>query len=242
MSNKKNIKYWNKIESSYRDQWVSYARQRMSDRETDFIKKYLKKNKPSKILDIGIGTGRILDNLIDNSTKKASIYGLDLTKKMVNYCKTKYSKNDKVKKLVVCDISKQKIFYAKDRFDLITAIRVLKYSRNWPEIIKNIYVNLNRNGLFVFTMPNYNSINRLVKHNIPVYRSTVKEIRSILNKNNYEILEIRGISKIPDIFYGNKLRNNKFYIYLLIKMEEILESILGKTFLGRMLFIACRKK
>lgn len=233
-------KYWDGVGEDYEIQWSNLAWQQMSDREMEFVNKYLNKYKPKKLLDFGIGTGRIIDYLINNSSKNASITGLDVSEKMVCFCRDKFRKVRKVKKLAVCDISKEKI--DSDNVDFITAIRVLKYNKNWATIVKKVSSKLKRNGVFVFTMPNYNSINRFVHHTIPVYRSTAQELRNVCKAVGFEVLEIRSVSKIPDVFYGNKFKNNKLYVKVLIAIEKLLEFILGKVILGRCLFVAARKK
>lgn len=233
--------YWNKVGNNYQDSWNGLAKQAMSDRELGIINDYLKKNSPKNILDIGIGNGRILNLLINESSKNAKIFGIDISEDMVKYCQKIFTGNKKISKLSVCNISKESINF-KNKFDFVTAVRVLKYSQNWPTIIKKVSNKLKKNGVFVFTMPNYNSINRFVRHTIPVFRTTVSEIKKILVQNNLQLIEIRSITKIPDVFYNCQLKNSKLYVKVLIFMEKLLELILGKVFLGRMFFIVCRKK
>jgi hypothetical protein len=67
------------------------------------------------------------------------------------------------------------------------------------------------------------------------------EIEKILNENNLEIIEMTTFSKIPDVFY-NVLGRSEILSSLRLGKEKILELIFGKLFLGRILFIACRKK
>jgi len=232
--------YWNKVGDNYQDSWNGLAKRAMSDRELMIINSYLQKTSPKNILDIGIGNGRILSLLIKESLKNAKISGVDISDSMVKYCQKIFSKNKKISKLSVCNISKEPIIF-KNKFDFVTAVRILKYNRNWPAIINKVSNKLNKDGVFIFTMPNYNSINRFVKHTIPVFRTTVSEIKKILAQNNLQLIEIRSITKIPDVFYNSQLKNNKLYVKVLIFMEKLLELILGKVFLGRMLFVIARK-
>jgi len=235
-------KYWDDYGTKYADNWSSLCGKEIKKKELNFITKYLnnKGSKEKKILDIGIGTGRILDIFISDKSVK-EIWGIDYSQNMVDYCVKKYSKVKKIKKLYLCDISKSEITFKK-KFDFVSAIRVLKYNKNWPEIIRKVYRLLNKNGIFVFTMPNHNSINRFAKLNVHTYRTTIENLKNLLDKTGFKTLEIISFSKIPDAFYGNKLKNNKLYIWTLTRIEKLLELILGKTFLGRILFIACRKK
>lgn len=233
--------FWKKLNINYVKTWSSYARFRMAKREFSFISKYLKISQPLKILDIGVGTGRILEHLIKSSSSHSKIYGIDYEQKMVEFCQKKFRNYKKIQDIKLCDISK-KSFVFNNKFDFITAIRVLKYNKNWPDIIKRIKKILEKNGIFIFTMPNSISINRFVKHKIPIYRSSATELKTIMLKNNYKLLEISSFSKLPDICYDNCLRNNYLYVNLLIIAERVLEFFLGKVFLGRILFIAGKKK
>lgn len=233
--------YWNKIGDNYQGSWKGLAKQAMSDRELEIISNYLKLTAPENILDIGVGNGRILNILINDSSKNSKIFGIDISEEMIEYCQKIFKKNKKISKLSICNISKEPLIF-KNKFDFVTAVRILKYNKNWRIIIKRVSKILNKNGVFVFTMPNYNSINRFVKHTIPVFRTTVSEIKKILIQNDLKLIKIRSITKIPDFFYNNQLKDNKFYVKFLISIEKLLELLLGKVFLGRMLFIICQKK
>ena len=238
MNNNKNKDYWNNLNINYSKMWEGRAQQEMSKREMSFINYFLEKSSPKKILDIGVGTGRILENYIRNSPPNSEIYGVDISDKMVKICQDKFKNEKGIRAIKVCDVSQKQISFDDD-FDFITAIRVLKYNKNWPEILQKIYYQLNKNGIFIFTMLNNNSINRFFKSGIPIYRTTKKELKSIFKKIGYDILEIRSFTKVPDFFY--KFSNNLLYVKLLILAEGLLEKILGNTFLGRILFVAVKK-
>lgn len=241
MKNKNQKKnYWNNIGINYSNTWKSKTRKAMAEREMDFINYYLVKYKPKKILDIGVGTGRILENLLKNTPNYSEIYGIDLVNEMVSFCKQKYKNSKKIKLIKVCDISKENI-NIQESFDFITAIRVLKYNKNWQEILKKIFNKLNKNGLLIFCMPNHNSINRFVKHKIPTYRSTSGELKQILKKVGYKTIEIKSFSKLPDILYDYLFPNCYLYAKIIIIFEKLFEFMLGKTFLGRILFISAIK-
>lgn len=240
--NVNNIKrnYWSNIGTSYNNTWKLKTRKEMAKRELGFINYYLEKYEPEKILDIGVGTGRILDNLAKNTSNNTEIYGIDLAEEMVSFCRQKYKKNKKVKLIKTCDISKENINVG-NKFDFITAIRVLKYNKNWQEVLKKIYKKLNKRGVLIFTMPNYNSINRFVKHKIPTYRTTVNELKNVLRNTGYEILAIKSFSKLPDILYDYLFPNSYLFAKTIIFLEKALELMLGKTLMGRILFIAVIK-
>ena len=239
MLNNNNKIYWNKLNNKYSDVWKSKAKQKMALSEADFISGYLIKLKPNRILDIGIGNGRILENHIKNSLENAKIFGIDISEKMVGICKNRFRNENKIKEIKTCDISTENLCFD-DNFDFMTGIRILKYNKNWQEILIKIYDKLNKNGIFIFTMLNSNSADRFLKHRVSIYKTNKRELKNVLQNIGYEVIDLKSFTKIPDVFYI--LFDNSFYVSLLINTEKFLELVLGKTFLGRVLFIVCRKK
>lgn len=238
MKNNTNKDHWDELASNYSKVWKGYGKNEMNKREMSFIVKYLKKSNQNLLLDLGIGNGRILEILLENTKKNSEIFGLDISSKMVAICKEKFKNIQKIKELKTCDIANETVPFDKN-FDFITAIRVLKYNENWREIIKKIYKVLNHNGIFVFTMLNNRSINKFFRYTIPLYRTNIKELSKVLVESGFETLEIRSFTKLPDLFYNNS--KNNFSAELVIFFEKLLEVIFGKTFLGRILFIAVKK-
>lgn len=238
MKNDTNKDHWDELASNYSKAWEGYGKNEMNEIEKGFIVKYLKKSNQNLLLDLGIGNGRILETLLENAKINSEIFGLDISPKMVAICKEKFKNIQKIKELKTCDIANETVPFNKN-FDFITAIRVLKYNKNWKDIIKNIYKELNHNGIFVFTMLNSRSINRFFKYTIPLYRTNIKELRKVLAESGFKILEIRSFTKLPDFFYNHS--KNKFFAKLVIFSEKLLEIIFGKVFLGRILFIAVKR-
>lgn len=232
--------HWKKLNTGYDKSWSTCATRMMSQREMNFINIYLHKIKPKKILDIGIGTGRVLENLVVNSPNNSDIYGVDYIDKMVSYCKNKFISNRKIKELTVCDISEERLSF-EGRFDFITAVRVLQYSRNWQDILRKIYSKLGEGGIFIFSMPNYDSINRFVPSYVQNDKITTGKLRKILKEIGFQTLEVNSVTRIPDFFYQNPFANIVFYSKFLIKIEKFLELIFGKVLLGRILFVAVEK-
>ncbi|MBI4990653.1 methyltransferase domain-containing protein, partial [Candidatus Gottesmanbacteria bacterium] len=86
-------------------------------------------------------------------------------------CANKF-KSSKIKSLEINDISKEKIPF-KNKFDFISAIRILKYIPNWKEVIDKISKQLSHEGICVFSVLNNYSVNRLLKSENPISRSSV---------------------------------------------------------------------
>ncbi len=90
MTNIENKNYWNKWGSKYSTVWQNKAKQKLSYKETSLIERYLDSQKSRRILDIGVGNGRILESIIVNSRKKPEIFGVDISGNMVNICRKKF--------------------------------------------------------------------------------------------------------------------------------------------------------
>lgn len=243
MYSKENKKYWEDTNINYSKVWQSRGRQEMSKRELNFIDKCLFKYSPRRILDIGMGNGRILENLIKFSSEQAEIFGIDVSEQMVKICREKFKNENKVQQISVCDLSQENICF-NENFDFITMIRVLKYNKNWQEMIKKVYDQLNSGGVYIFTMPNkisisYFSGDTFSEKNIPILYTSYNELRKILASVDFKLVEFRAFSKMPNFLYH--ICQNKFYVKSLLFIEKALEIILGKSFLGRELFVVCIK-
>lgn len=242
MTTTKNEKHWNNVGGEYAKTWEkNYARKTYSKKEMNFVLKYLSSQKRVNVLDIGIGSGRILENYINyfnTSGQKPNIFGVDIADSMVNFCKKKFLEEGRVS-IARCDIASEDLpFEAK--FDFISSIRVLKYNENWPEIVSKIYNKLEPGGTFVFTILNKNSMDHYVKYPVNVYKTTYKDLVNILNSSGFEIIEIRGLSKIKDFFYRD-ISNNLFFAKFVLFVEQLLDKIFGRRLFCREFFIACKK-
>jgi 2-polyprenyl-3-methyl-5-hydroxy-6-metoxy-1,4-benzoquinol methylase len=242
MSSKENKDYWNNWNSNYSDVWKAYGRMRMSMRELGFIQCFIN-GRNLKVLDIGIGNGRILEEILNSSGKDSIIYGVDISERMVEICKDKFNSEPKLKKLSVCDLSSDQIPFDTD-FNLVTMIRVLKYNENWSDIISKIIMRMEIRGILIFTMPNKLSISilsgdKFSEKNLPILHASISQIRNLAAKNNAKLIQVCGFSKLPNFLYH--LSNNHCYVNTLMAIERFLEKILGKRFLGRELFYAVQK-
>jgi len=240
---KDNKNYWDNWGAKYSQVWENKAKQELSKKELSFINKYVNIKKPIKILDLGVGNGRILENMLENAERDSEIFGLDVSDKMVNICREKFKNETTIKHIEVCDISQTDICFD-NNFDFVTAIRVLKYNKNWIKIIERVYNKLNSGGVFIFSMPNIRSVAALKKDTftegkIEINYTDKKQVENILRKIGYQSCKIVGFSKIPNVFYD--FSNNDFYVKLLLWSENFLEIIFGKSFLARYFFIICKK-
>ena len=95
------------------------------------------------VLDVGCSTGHFID-LVKDKTKK--IFGYDLNKKEVEFCKNKRNLN------VSCEPLEKT--YAENSFDYITMMYVLEHIAKPQEFLKSLAKFLKPKGKFVILVPN----------------------------------------------------------------------------------------
>lgn len=229
--------HWNKIGNGYDVFWQSNGKKIINEKELSFINTHLQKVEARRCFDIGIGTGRVIMNYLNNLCIQ-EIYGIDMADSMVEACRNKFNNEKRVKGIEVCDISKENIPFLK-KYDFISAIRVLKYNRNWKEIIQKISNQLEKNGIFVFSVVNKRAFSRFTRPETPIFSTTKKEIELLCRKWGLEPIAITSFVKLPDVLYD--VSNNKFYVKSLLAMENLLKMFLGDKLFGREFFISARK-
>lgn len=232
-----NKEFWNTLNSDYAKAWESPAKQYMSDQEQHFIITNLQKTKKRKILDIGVGLGRILGFYAQNAPE-SELYGVDIAENMLKLTREKFKEYSLLKRLELCDMSKQEL-PGTELYDFVSCIRVMHYNENWPEFITKVNKRLEQDGIFVFTMANRRSLNIFRPSKMPFFRTTAGELNTILEKENLKVLSIESYTRIPDSLY--QISNNAFYSKILIGIEKALEYVFGKIVFGRVLFVAAQK-
>ena len=105
------------------------------------------KQTKGKILEVGVGTGRFF---IDALTQNADIYGIDISRSMINVLKAKLNKIQQRRVSVQNIIDFQYDF----KFDLIIApFRIVMHlleKSSQIDAINNVYRHLKPNGRFIF--------------------------------------------------------------------------------------------
>jgi len=96
----------------------------------NFKKIYSIKNK--NILDIGCGTGELIENFVGDANK---IYGVDISKDYIKTCKDKF-KNKKKVRIILFKNNYNNLYKTKNKFDLMFCNSVIQYFTNEDEIIE----------------------------------------------------------------------------------------------------------
>ena len=84
------------------------------------------------ILDIGCGTGELIENFIHDANK---IYGVDISKDYVKTCKLKFKNQNKVT-IRLFNNNYNNLYKMKNKFDFIFCNSVIQYFTNENEIIE----------------------------------------------------------------------------------------------------------
>ena len=225
--------YWEKVGGRYNEGWEHPAMAAMSQRERAFVAATLGRTSGRCVLDIGIGNGRIIDTVLETAGVE-SVYGIDIAEEMVNVCRQKYATEPRVKGLSVCDLTREPLCFD-EQFDFVSAVRVLKYNPNWRDVLRTVSAHLRPDGIFLFTMPNRDSLNRYSRYPVPTYTATVKEIADASRRAGLRVAETVSFSKIPTRAY--RLSDRTVYRDLILKAESVLEAVFGSARFGRELFV-----
>ncbi len=242
---KRTADYWNKRGGTYATAWASVAKKRLSGLETDLISEVLKSHQKDvggrrlKTLDIGVGIGRISQAVLEHNVEH---YGTDISPTMVDLCRERFKDNPKVKEFLVHDIL-ESLPESWEKFDLVTAIRVLSYTSEWRQELCNIYEALNPGGVLVCTFPNKKSLILLpkifLKRELPGNEVTRGELKKALEEVGFSEIKIVGFSRLLDIFYD--WCNSEISSSVLFGVEKVLEAVLGPALLARILYAVCKK-
>lgn len=103
-----------------------------------------KNNNTAKILDFGCGTGVLQEEFEDKFNVEA--YGLDTSKKAIEYCRRRGLKRAKV-------FEGKKIPFQKETFDLVTAIDVLEHIEDDVKTLDEIKRILKKKGKAILLVP-----------------------------------------------------------------------------------------
>ncbi|HEX3425553.1 MAG TPA: class I SAM-dependent methyltransferase [Acidimicrobiales bacterium] len=233
-----NRDHWQRLGDTYRSSWDPPAKDELSRRELQFVARHLPPE-PGTILDVGIGTGRIIERLLA-STSSAKIYGVDVAESMVRSCAARFATEPRVVALEVCDVARGVIPFDTS-FDCITAIRSLKYSPDWQAVVGALAARLTRDqgsrSVLVFSMPNRHALNRLSRaYAVPWEMTTQTDLRSLCGSLGLHVVEIAGFGRLP--FFAYNTTSPAWLPDAVMALDTMLGRLLGPRFLTRELFVA----
>jgi predicted TPR repeat methyltransferase len=219
----------------YALEWEYPARQALAEKEMNFLNHQLVQTRGDTVLDVGIGTGRIVENYL-HRTVAQNIYGVDLADEMVRVCHQRFAGERRVKELALCDVSRLDVPF-NGSFDFISAVRTIKYIQNWRGTIELLLGRLSSEGILVFTMPNVYSLSRFSRQGEVLWHKTSQaEIENLCEQLGVRIVDMAGFTRLPARLYTASQWPP--YCRMLLHFEKVLERILGRRLLVRELFVA----
>lgn len=154
-------------------------------------KKYLKNS--DVFLDYGCGNG---SNTVLFRKKVKKIIGIDVEKNRIEEAK-KYIKRNKIENIKYLLYKGEKIPFKKEYFNSIVSFEVIEHTNNDLNSIKEIYRVLDKNGIFILSVPNKYYLMETHGFKLP--------FNKIIHYNRILFLNL-----LPDSFY-NKYGNARIY-------------------------------
>ncbi|VWL85242.1 class I SAM-dependent DNA methyltransferase [Oceanivirga miroungae] len=182
-----------------------------------FLKRYIKKD--GKVLDIGCGTGSLLQYFYNNGYK---VVGLDISEDMIEVAN---KKNDKIR-YIVDDITRKdfildtKYKYVMCNFD---TVNYFSSYEDFEAFVKNVSKIQNNNALLIFDLVSEEIFSEMFYDDV-----FIDEEENYLAIWQHEKLDENRHEILIDIFYKEDNMYNKYeekhikFIYDLDKIVEIL--------------------
>jgi len=197
--------------------------------DNEFFQNEIKQTK-GKILEIGVGTGRLFINALHQG---ADIYGLDISQSMIDVLYKKLNKNQYQR------INLQNIidFNFDFKFDLIIApFHVMMHLIEKDEQIKainNVYKHLNTNGRFIFDafVPDLNQLINGIDNYIDYegeYDSGKKIWRTVSTKPDL-INQLINITFLLEWNEDNEIKHEKWEFLLRFFFRYELEHMIDRS-------------
>lgn len=168
---------------------------------TEIIDKYSRKNYHA--LDIGCGSGNFTFYL---AGKNKTVIGLDASSEMLEICCDKQKKSG-IKNVNFINSKIESMNHVlEEKADILICSSVLEYLDDFELSLKLIKKLMNKNGLFLFSLPNSQSFYRKIESltfNLigrPKYYRFVKNVYSMDDVRG--ILEKLGFLVLESIYYG----------------------------------------
>ena len=171
-------------------------------RNSNLLNLVLSKLKGKTLLDIGCGRGDLLKKATQN---KIDVFGLEPNQKLFHISK---QRNPQSKILNIP--AEQTIKFIKKRVDNITLLDVLEHVEKDNVLIKDLNKILNKGGRLIIVVPANQYLYGLRDKSAGHFRRySKKNIREILDQNNFRTLELRYwnmMGFLPYLFYEKVLK------------------------------------
>jgi cyclopropane fatty-acyl-phospholipid synthase-like methyltransferase len=189
------LKYYDQLAPTYDENRFENSYGKYIDKqERSFLNSFFSKNKFSKILDLGCGTGRLLN---------FATHGLDFSTEMLKVAKEKFPE----KILKVGEISKINF---EENFDCIFSFHVIMHQTKEETglFLKECFEKLDKTGVLIFDYPTKSRSKKENGENNWHAKNVFSDVEiSDLVKNDWRIVEKKGVLLFPIHQVPIKLRN-----------------------------------
>lgn len=146
------------------------------------IKNKIRVKEITDILDIGCGTGKLIEEL----SKYGNVYGIDTSDKALKYCKKRGLIN-----VYKCELGKQKLPFKSGKFSIVTCLDVIEHIENEYEVLLEIKRVLKPDGHLIVTVPAYQFLfsywDKLLHHK---RRYTARALKSQTDRVHFSTIKI----------------------------------------------------
>lgn len=182
-------------------------------------------SKDADILDVGCATGEITSSL--NERFGCNTTGIDISSKMIEHCKSKYS----IKSLHFEEGNILDLKFQHEQFDLVLSLSVIEWVENYEKAIEEVSRVLKRGGQWIVSLPNWDSPFR-----------KIEKLKGVFFKNSYlryqkNRVPISEFKKVAES-YGLKTTESIFHVLPFYKSK--LSGKFGQVF-GMMCILSMRK-
>eukprot|EP01084_Bolivina_argentea_P311654 539482_1 len=169
---------WSKDYEECLNQWGYTAPSKCASLLNEYV--INKNNSRLKILDIGVGTGLVGEQILKYDKFKGSIfYGTDISKELLKIADSKsiYSKLSQI------DFAKTPYPFPDNTFDCIVCIGVLTYCKNFPKVF-NEWMRISKPGAIIVVSHRSD----LMKKDVPYFHGMIatlkwKKLKHLVNQS-----------------------------------------------------------
>lgn len=171
----------------------------------NYVSEYLKNIDYNKLLDIGSGTGYLINMLKDKEI--AEFYGLDLSEEMIKIAKSK-----KIKNAEFILGSANKLPFDDDTFDIVTCIQSFHHYPYPNEAMREAYRVLKKGGLYILSDTGVGGIAAWIDNHIlfkimksgDCHTENKEGISKLMIKNRFEVIDKKQIKGFIYSVVGKK--------------------------------------